>query len=133
MKIKRKNLTKEKRLQSAESWINNFTGKSIISGYAKWFGVNKICANKELKTLGVVIPESIENQIVASLKVKYEQRLKQKLEKENKSKFQLESNSDFGFIAGYTSGGIPYGLTHDEMAQISEYGNTNTEDDEIEI
>jgi len=126
MKIKRKNLTKEGRLQSAESWIKNYTGKSIISGYAKWFGVNKICAIKELKTLGVVIPENIENQIVASLKAEYEKRQKQKIENENESKFQLESDSDFGFIAGYTSGGIPYGLTHDEMAQISE-------DDEIEI
>lgn len=133
MKIKRKNLKKDRRLQSAESWINDYKGKSIISGYAKWFGVDKVCAIRELKTLGVVIPESIENQIIASLKTKQEQKLKQKQEDEKLSTFLVESDSDFGFIAGYTTGGIPYGLTHDEMAQITENGKTNTEDDKIEI
>ena len=123
MKIKRKNLTKDKRLQVAESWIKKYTGKNIISGYANWFGVDKTCAIKELKTLGIEISESLENQIIASLKAKHEQKLKQEHEKENLSKLQVESDSDFGFIAGYTSGGIPYGLTHEEMAQISENEN----------
>ena len=131
MIIKRKNLTKDRRLQSAKSWIKDYKGKSIISGYAKWFGVDKISAIKELKTLGVIIPESIENQIIASLKTKHEQKQEQKNKK--LSTFLVESDSDFGFIVGYTTGGIPYGLTHDEMAQITENGNTNTENDKIEI
>ncbi len=133
MKIIRKNLTKDKRLQVAESWIKNYTGKNIISGYANWFVVDKICAFKELKTLGIEISESLENQIVASLNAKYEQKLKQKQEKENQSKLDVESDSDFGLIVGYTSGGFPYGLTHDEMAQISEDENKNTENGKIDI
>jgi hypothetical protein len=135
MKIKRKNLTKDRRIQSAENWIKDYKGKSIISGYAKWFGVNKICAIKELKILGVVIPESLKNQIIASLKAKKEQKLKQIQEKEKLNTFQVESDSYFGFIAGYTSGGIPYGLTHDEMAQIEikEDENTPTEENQVEI
>lgn len=30
----------------------------------------------------------------------------------------IESDEYFGFIAGYTSNGVPYGLTHEEMEEI---------------
>jgi hypothetical protein len=30
----------------------------------------------------------------------------------------IESDEYFGFIAGYTSNGVPYGLTHKEMDKI---------------
>ncbi|GAE44768.1 hypothetical protein [Mesobacillus boroniphilus] len=32
--------------------------------------------------------------------------------------FELESDETFAFIAGYTEGGVPYGVTHEEMAEI---------------
>jgi hypothetical protein len=75
----------------------------------------------------------IENQIIASLKTKQEQKLKQKRENEELNSFTVDSDSEFGFIAGYTSGGIPYGLTHEEITQITEDVNTNIENDKIEI
>jgi hypothetical protein len=31
----------------------------------------------------------------------------------------IESDEYFGFIAGYTSNGVAYGLTHEEMDQTS--------------
>ena len=65
---RRKTLTKKGRLASAKDWITKYDGQNLISGYAKWFGVDKICAINELKTLGVIIPENLENQIVESLK-----------------------------------------------------------------
>ncbi|WP_059170372.1 hypothetical protein [Bacillus sp. FJAT-27445] len=30
----------------------------------------------------------------------------------------IDSDETFAFIAGYTSGGAPYGITHEEMAEI---------------
>ncbi len=30
----------------------------------------------------------------------------------------VESDEYFGFIAGYTANGVPYGLTHEEMDEI---------------
>ena len=33
--------------------------------------------------------------------------------------FESDSDENFAIIAGYTSGGVPFGLTHDEMAEIS--------------
>ena len=112
---RRKSLTKKRRLDSAKYWIIKYDGKNLISGYAKWFGVDKICAINELKTLGVIIPENLENQIVESLKRRIEQR---KLAKEKAEDLDItvnDSDYNFAFIAGYTSGGFPYGLTHEEL------------------
>ena len=112
---RRKTLTKKGRLASAKDWITKYDGQNLISGYAKWFGVDKICAINELKTLGVIIPENLENQIVESLKKRIEQR---KLAKEKAEALDIavnDSDYNFAFIAGYTSGGFPYGLTHEEL------------------
>lgn len=32
----------------------------------------------------------------------------------------IESDENFGFIVGYTSNGVPYGLTHEEWNEISD-------------
>ena len=112
---RRKSLTKQGRLDSAKDWITKYDGQNLVSGYAKWFGVDKICAINELKTLGVIIPENLENQIVESLKRRIEQR---KLAKEKAEALDItvnDSDYNFAFIAGYTSGGFPYGLTHEEL------------------
>jgi hypothetical protein len=115
---RRKNLTKKGRLDSAKDWITKHDGKNLISGYAKWFGVDKICAINELKTLGVIIPEKLENQIVESHKRRIELR---KLAKEKTEVLDIagyDSDDDFAFIVGYTSGGFPYGLTHEEFENV---------------
>ena len=120
---RRKTLTKNGRFVSAKDWITKYDGKSLISGYAKWFGVDKICAINELKTLGVIIPENIENQIVDSYKRRIEQR---KLAKEKAEVLDIasyDSDDNFAFIAGYTSGGFPYGLTHEELVKAKMNNN----------
>ena len=112
---RRKTLTKKGRLASAKDWITKYDGQNLISGYAKWFGVDKICAINELKTLGVIILENLENQIIESLKRRIEQR---KLAKEKSEALDIadyDSDDNFAFIVGYTSGGFPYGLTHEEL------------------
>jgi hypothetical protein len=129
---KRKTLTKKGRLDYAKEWITTYNGKNLISGYAKWFGVDKICAINELKIIGVIIPEKLENQIIESHKRRIEQR---KLAKEKREVFDLiESDENFAFIAGYTSGGFPYGLTHEEFekAELEMQKERNT-DGEIDI
>ena len=41
----------------------------------------------------------------------------------------IESDEHFGFIAGYTSNGVPYGLTHEEWSEInSETKNEKTDE-----
>jgi hypothetical protein len=115
---KRKRLKKQARLNLAMSWIEKYDGNNIIAGYAKWFGVDKICAINELKAIGVVIPDSLENQIIASLKDRLEKKRIIQEKKENAETTFIESDDNFGFIAGYISGGFPYGLTHEEFDRI---------------
>ena len=112
---RRKSLTKKGRLASAKDWIIKYDGKNLISGYAKWFGVDKICAINELKVFGVIIPESLENHIIERHKRKIEQRRTAKDKIEVLDITVNDSDDNFAFIAGYTSGGFPYGLTHEEL------------------
>lgn len=112
---RRKSLTKQGRLDSAKDWITKYDGQNLVSGYAKWFGVDKICAINELKVFGVIIPESLENHIIERHKRKIEQRRTAKDKIEVLDITVNDSDDNFAFIAGYTSGGFPYGLTHEEL------------------
>ncbi|MDO9615269.1 MAG: hypothetical protein Q7J86_12200 [Bacteroidota bacterium] len=116
---KRKRLKKPERLNVAKSWIKTYNGKRIISGYAKWFGVDKICAVNELKSIGVVIPEILEKQIINSHQLLLEQKneKREKRNSEDAAVFLLDSDENFTFIVGYTSNGFPFGSTREEFNQ----------------
>ncbi len=46
----------------------------------------------------------------------------------------IESDGHFGFIVGYTSNGVPYGLTHEEMDEIKyDIKNETTEKDNFDL
>lgn len=58
---RRKRTNKENRLRLAAKWLPTYTGKSIVRGYAKWFGVSRVCAALELQQLGIEIsPQKID-------------------------------------------------------------------------
>lgn len=115
---KRKKLNAHARLKCAGNWIKSYHGKNIILGYAKWFGVDKICAVNELKKMDVLIPVDTENQIRQSQKSQIKFKAKRKKEKELESFVGIDSDDNFSFIAGYTTGGLPFGLPHNESEEI---------------
>jgi hypothetical protein len=108
------------RLQSAKDWIKTYSGNSIVKGYSKKYFVDKICAVKELRLLGVEISDEYESQLRQSLESLKQQRLsfKKKRENELNAFCEFESDENFAMIIGYTSGGYPYGVTHEEMEKI---------------
>lgn len=114
---KRKRYKEQERLNAATSWLTTYEGNNIVSGYAKWFGVDKVCAINELKLIGVLIPEMLEIQILKSHQVLIEQRRHKKEEKKKAglNSLLIESDENFAFIAGYTSNGVPYGLMNEEF------------------
>ncbi len=118
MTPKRKRLKRPARLIMASEWIKGYNGKNLISGYAKWFGVDKICAMNELKIIGVTISEAMEKQVLASVKARIEQKRIMKEKRNFVDDKDIDSDENFAYIAGYTSGGAPYGLTHEEMKRI---------------
>ena len=56
------------------------------------------------------------------------ERKNRKLKKEIKAEgVEFDSDENFAFIVGYTSGGAPYGVTHQEINEIE---NEKTETDD---
>jgi hypothetical protein len=110
------------RLKSGAEWVKTFSGKHIVQGYSKRYGVDKLCAVKELRMIGVEISEEYENQLIQSIQVLKSQRQvkKDKNEQELNSTTKFEIDENFALIIGYTSAGFPYGFTHEEMDEIDE-------------
>lgn len=140
MEKKRKKTKAEKRqqrLQKAKQWLTTYTGnpKHIVRDYRKKFSVDAICAVCELQLLGCEFTQ----EYLDTLKHNEELRLKQRAaEKQKKLKQEFndrypDSDDRFFFIAGYTSGGAPYGTTWEEMG-MEPYGSFPNEfdaDDEL--
>jgi len=112
---------REKRLRSATTWIKTYSGSEIVKGYSKKYSVDKLCAVKELRMLGVEISEEYEKQLINSMEALRKQRLsfKKKREDELNASCGFDSDENFAMIMGYTSGGFPYGVTHEEMEEIN--------------
>lgn len=112
---------REYRLRSAKSWIKAYSGNNIIKGYSKKYSVDKLCAVKELRLIGVDISEEYEKQLINSIEALRRQRLSfiKKREDELNALCGFESDEYFAMIIGYTSGGFPYGVTYEEMEQIN--------------
>lgn len=113
---RRKRLKKVARLAQAKDWIKSYTGKNLVKGYARWFGVDTLCALKELKLIGVSFTAESEQQVIRSYQQRIEHKRKQKQLRALKLNGPelIESDENFAFIAGYTSNGVPYGITYDE-------------------
>lgn len=116
----KKTLKKECRLRLAKNWIKTYSGNNVVKGYSKKYSVDKLCAIKELRVLGIEISEEYEHQLQKSVESNKQQRLSAKKKQEDELNTLCGSESDeyFAMIIGYTSGGIPYGITHKEMKDI---------------
>lgn len=112
---------RERRLNSAKNWIQTYSGNNLVKGYSKKYSVDKLCAVKELRMIGVEISEEYEKQLINSIQTHRLQRLlfKKKREEELNGRSSFESDENLAMIIGYTSGGFPYGVTHKEMEEIN--------------
>ncbi len=125
---KRKKMKRSARLQSAKEWVKQFKGKNIVRAYAKWYGQDQVCAIIELRMLGIEIGEEKLNNAKAAQESRAIQRRKsrEKRKKREEKARELEalyddSDETFYYIAGYTPGGAPYGVTWDEVDEQSPY------------
>ncbi|WP_205520044.1 hypothetical protein [Virgibacillus doumboii] len=105
-----KRLNRSSRLDAAKHWIPKYEGKHLVKGYSKHFGVDKLCAVKELEILGYPIKPSYKKQLQESIHLNQRNVGLQHNETEDE-----ESNETFAYIAGYTPGGAPYGITWEEL------------------
>ena len=117
------------RKAKVEKWVVEYDGTpyggDIIKAYRKKFAVDRMKAVAELQLLGVSLTnEQIDREKEAVKAYQELQRVKkakrkrireQKRMKKDNPVFHEEQDDTFYYIAGYTSGGAPYGVTWEEM------------------
>lgn len=106
----------QNRLEQARQWYEeqNFTEDShIVKAYRKRFGVDNTCAKRELCMLGILSPDK-QAKYEQELKAKEEKRKRKREEKQNRNTDESFRDDYFYYIAGYTSGGAPYGIPWEE-------------------
>lgn len=117
------------RRAKAEKWVAEYDGTTyggdIIKAYRKKFAVDRMKAVAELQMLGVSLKkEQIDREkaaVKAYQKLQKAKKARKKRIREQKKKqkenpvFYEDQDDIFYYIAGYTSGGAPYGVTWEEM------------------
>ena len=112
-------LSKEERLANAAAWLPAQYGKKwakyrkgLLRTYEKRYGVEAKTASNELKALGVDIPKGLGYTNPAPPKPK-----KKKKKEDFYDNWEEDYTQDwyFAYIAGYTSGGAPFGITWEEL------------------
>lgn len=123
MNPKHKRLKRKQRLVVAKDWVRTYRGKNLVRGYRKYFGVDWRCAVTELQMLGCHIPEDYIKQLQMAedgrQKAKAERKRKREAEQLSEN-FDANSNEYFYYIARYTSGDAPYGITWEEWERWEE-------------
>ncbi|MDR7079233.1 hypothetical protein J2Y03_004291 [Neobacillus niacini] len=109
---RRKRYNRNARLQNAKKWAEQYNGKNIAKGYSNWFGVDLLCAVTELEILGYKFKQSYKEHVKQSLVAMQKQKERKRYEKEQEQNYEAEN---FYFIAGYTSNGVPFGITTEKI------------------
>ena len=106
----------EARIRKARQWVLTYQGKHIVRAYRKRFGVDAACALRDLGKVGALSPEKLAEMQRAE-QIRLERLRLEREERRFRTLYEQppDSNDDFYYIAGYTSGGAPYGITWAEM------------------
>ena len=112
-----KTSSRARRLKSAKRWLARYRGKNLVRGYKKRFGVDDVCAVLELRMLGVDIPDARLEQARQDEQGRATGNARRKQKHARRADFG-ESDKMFAFIAGYTEGGAPYGITWEEIEAL---------------
>ena len=65
---RRLRMKRQGRLMAAASFLRKFSGKNVVRGYSRWFGVDLGCALKELQMLGVHVDLTYADRLRATLR-----------------------------------------------------------------
>lgn len=78
---RRKRMRRPARLIAAVKWRSGYGGKNLVRGYARWFGVDPICAITELRMLGVAVDPEYEAQLRRTIAPRAGWRARRRAEK----------------------------------------------------
>jgi hypothetical protein len=109
-------LKRPARLDSARAWLAKWEGTKVVRSYRKRYGVDLLCAISELQMLNVPLDPTYVDRVRTTVITEITRRAAKK-KTQSTSDF-VESDSTFAYIAGYTEGGAPYGLTWEEWPKV---------------
>ena len=112
---RRKRMNRQARLESARSWLMKFSGKNVVRSYANWFGVDLLCAAKELSLCGVAVDPAYVAQFETTFASRSNRRQKQPVAEPQSVGYGVDWHENFAYIAGRTEAGFPYGITWEEL------------------
>ncbi len=118
---RRKRFNQKQRIQSARRWMLTYDGSNIVKGYRSHYGVDWLCAIKELELLGVEIDPDYKSKLEMTVENQALAKKKKKAKQEELNKWSddlIEQDHYFAYIAGYTSGGFAYGTTWEEYDNL---------------
>ncbi len=118
---RRKHFKRVQRLAAAPKWLPTYTGKDIVKGYRKHYGVDWQTAFTELELLGVAIDPVRKERTLQSVQQQATHRRQKKQERlaeQEAAAFGWDQDDTFAMIIGYTSGGAPYGITWEEWGAL---------------
>jgi hypothetical protein len=121
-----KRMKRAARLASArDKWLGTYQGKNIVRGYRKHFGVDWICAVKELEILGIRIDPEYKQRLLRTAQCAASARKQPQVKSASKLDYSvIDQDEHFAYIAGYTEAGFAYGVTWEEWEKL-EYEDSN--------
>lgn len=111
-------MNRSARLSSAKHWLQTQQGRPasrIAKSYRNRYGVDWECAILELAQLGIRLEQEWIEQLRRSLEGNRRRNAQKKAER-HEEEFP-DSDDRFAFIAGYTGGGAPFGVTWEEWEE----------------
>lgn len=112
----RKRAARRARLKVAREWLPSFKGKNLVKAYAKKFGVDLGCALNDLQLLRVPLDPAYVERLCRRLQHRIDRR-RPKAVSDIPEGYGVDWDDNFAFIAGFTSGGAPYGTTWEENSE----------------
>ena len=108
-------LKREPRLRKARQWLSAYEGSEgkIVRKYRDKFKVDIPTALRDLQDIGHVFAPEYLKAVTLGEEQRLRQKAMKKLEQADREYDWRDDN--FYYIAGYTSGGAPYGVTWEEM------------------
>jgi hypothetical protein len=107
------------RLRAAPRWLaasgesGKIAGRGVVRAYAKWFGVDLSCALVELRLLGMEIDARYAERLLTTLRDRAQPRKFREPPPGNEPGGGVDWDDEFAYIAGFTRGGAPFGVTWD--------------------
>jgi len=120
------------RKKKAKGWVKTYTGTDIVKDYRAHFkGVDVACAVRELKEIGYQFEPGYIEKVMKNEAARINQIHRQKEIKQQSEGYNDFQDDNFFYIAGYTSGGAPYGVQWWEMG-LEPWESIDNIDDNID-